>query len=72
MIPRSSQDGFALIAAVILILLVSFLGLAFSYFVVDDATSGAEHAQSSQALFVAESGIQRGMRALQSPTLALC
>lgn len=56
-----SQRGSLLLIAVALIVLVSAMAVAISRLIVSDATSGAHHSNSAQALFVADSGIERAL-----------
>jgi hypothetical protein len=64
------QKGFLLIAAVILIaVLAAFFTVSFTFFFASNTVSGLNHTQSAQALYVAESGSERGTRALLSPIL---
>src|SRR5712692_8092223 len=56
------QKGFLLIAAVILIaVLAAFFTVSFTFFFVSNTGSGLNHMQSAQALYVAESGLERAV-----------
>ena len=56
------QRGSLLITAVILIVIVSLLGAVIVSLFVANSRSGMDHMAASKALFLAESGLQRGTR----------
>lgn len=64
------QRGFLIIAAMALLVIVSFLVLALGYIFTGDVTSSGTHAQSAKALFIAETGIEHNTSRLLSPNLA--
>ncbi|MDO8705843.1 MAG: hypothetical protein Q7J84_12945 [Sulfuricaulis sp.] len=64
-----TQRGFLLITAVILIVVVALLATVITFLTAGNVLSSAGHANSAKALFIAESGIERGIRALVSPVL---
>jgi hypothetical protein len=57
----AAQRGFLLITAVVLIVVASLLLTAMVYFSATGSQSAASHLESKQALFVAESGIERAL-----------
>ncbi|MHB8415310.1 MAG: pilus assembly PilX family protein [Acidiferrobacteraceae bacterium] len=63
------QRGFLLIAAIVLVVILSFFALVITDLYVGDTRSSIDHLSSSQALFLAESGLERATRALLSPTV---
>lgn len=63
-----SQRGSLLLIAVALIVVVSAMAVAISRLIVSDATSGAHHSNSAQALFVADSGIERALYGFRTGT----
>ena len=56
------QRGSLMIVVVILIVVVSLMATTLTFLVVEDARSAADYLNASNALFVAESGIERGVR----------
>src|SRR5712692_1837530 len=58
------QRGFLLVAAIVLIVVLAFFGVAVTYMFVGDATGSTGHLSSAQALFIAESGIEFEQRSL--------
>lgn len=67
---RTTEAGFALIAAALLIVFVGMVGVFLAYLVGAGTQAGAEETLASQALYAAESGLERGARILLSPTLS--
>ncbi len=65
-----TQHGFLLITAVILIVVVALLATVITFLTTSNVLSSAGHANSVKALFIGESGLERGIRALLSPVLA--
>src|SRR4030067_3480556 len=64
-----NQSGVSLIAAIFIIVILAFMGMVFlTLFTVTSSTSINE-LQSTQALYVAEGGIERSIRYFTSPTL---
>ena len=63
------QRGFLIIAAMALLVIVSFLVLALGFIFTGDVTSSGTHAQSAKALFIAETGIEVNTGRLLSPNL---
>lgn len=63
------QQGFLLIAAIVLLIVLSFFALVITDLYVGNTRSGTYHLASGQALFLAESGAQRATHALLSPTV---
>jgi Tfp pilus assembly protein PilX len=57
------QRGFLLIAAVVLIVVAALVLTVIVFLSTTGSISSARHASSSQALFIAESGIEKGIRA---------
>jgi hypothetical protein len=58
------HQGFLAIAAVFLIIIVGFMGIAATYMYVGNATAGGDMQQSENAFFIAESGLERSARAV--------
>lgn len=55
------QQGFLLVLAAVLIVIIGFLGVALSFLITSDVRSGSDHFESARALFLAESGLERGI-----------
>lgn len=68
---RAAQRGFLLIAAVVLIAVGAVMALALTLMVGGGGVAGGEQVASSQALFAAESGIERAFYAY-SKQAAVC
>ncbi len=66
-IPRT-QRGFLLITAVVLIVVVGLLAAVITFLAATGVLSGAQHANSAKALFVAESGLERGIYGYKNGT----
>lgn len=64
----SAQRGFLLIAAVVLIVVVGLLAAVITFLAATGVLSGAQHANSAKALFVAESGLERGIYGYKNGT----
>lgn len=62
------QRGFLLIAAVFMIVIVALLATVITFLTAGNVLSGAQHASSAKALFVAESGLERGLYGLNAGT----
>lgn len=56
---RGKQQGFLLIAAIALIVVLGFLGVVISRLATSNLTAGSLHLTSGQAFYVAESGLER-------------
>lgn len=63
-----TQRGFLLVTAVTLIVVVALILSVMVFLSATSEESGASHMQSGQALFVAESGLERAMVAYQTGT----
>lgn len=64
-----SQRGSLLIIAVVMIVVVGFLSTVTAFLSVSQVDAGAETDRSAEALYLAESGLERGIRRwLQNPT----
>jgi hypothetical protein len=63
------QRGFLAILAVFIIIVVGFMGIAATYMFVGNATSQGDMQQSDNAFYVAESGLERSVRAVLTPFL---
>lgn len=59
---RATQGGALMIIAVVLIVVMSFLALAITSLFVTNTNAVLDQANSDQALFIAESGLERGLR----------
>lgn len=68
--PPGFQRGFLLIMAVVLIVIAALLLTVMMFLGVTGTESSASHSRSGQALFIAESGLERGARTLLSPVPA--
>lgn len=64
------QRGFFAIIAVILIVIIGFLGIAVAYMLSGSAASSLHFQQSSRALYIAEGGIEETVRYLLTPNLS--
>jgi Tfp pilus assembly protein PilX len=64
------QQGFFVIAAVILIVIIGFLGIAITYMFVGSATSNINFLQSSKAFYIADGGLEKATRYLSTPVLS--
>lgn len=62
------QRGFLLIAAVFMIVTVALLATVIVFLTAGNVLSGAQHANSAKALFVAESGLERGIYGYKNGT----
>jgi Tfp pilus assembly protein PilX len=60
----STQQGFALIVALVLIVVGAILASTMAFMTATSGTSAGDNMQSGQALFLAESGIEFGQRQL--------
>lgn len=58
MTSRKSQQGFLIIVAIVLMVVISFLIVTLSSMVASNALSGANHFGSMQALFESDSGLE--------------
>ena len=56
--PRTSQKGFLMIVAIVLLVVIAFLAVMLSSLVAGNAISGASHFGSMQALYQADSGLE--------------
>ncbi len=63
------QQGFLLIAAVVLIVVGAVLATVIAFLYATSGQSGVDHLRSAQALFVSETGQERGVQALLAPDL---
>ncbi len=61
--PRREQ-GFLLLAAIVLIVILSLFGVAVTYIFAGEVSGSTGHLSSAQALFIAESGIEYEQRNL--------
>lgn len=59
---RFGQRGFLLIAAVVLIAVAALMAVAIMTLTAGSGQAGGIHVNSTQALFVAESGLEKGIR----------
>ena len=57
-----TQRGFLLIVAVVMIVSVALLATVITFLSAGNVLSGASHASSAQALFIAEAGLEQGAR----------
>jgi type II secretory pathway pseudopilin PulG len=64
-----AQRGFLLITVVVLIVVVALLLTVMVYFSATGSQAAVGHLSSKQALFVADTGLERGVRELLSPVL---
>jgi hypothetical protein len=63
-----TQRGFLLITAVVLIVTVGLLAAVITFLSAGNVLSGAGHANSAKALFVAESGMERALYGFKAGT----
>ncbi len=68
--PLNIQRGFLLITAVVLIVVAALLLTVMLFLGATGNESSVGHSRSKQALFIAESGLERGIRSQLSPVLA--
>src|SRR5882672_10082414 len=66
----SAQRGFLSIVAVLLILVVGFIGLAVTYMIVGSASATNNFAQSENALYATQAGFEEAARRLLTPNLS--
>ncbi len=66
---RARQQGFLLIAAVVLIVVGAVLATVIAFLYATSGQSGVDHLRSAQALFISETGQERGVRTLLAPPL---
>jgi len=66
----AKQKGFLLVVAVVLIVVVGFIGIALSYMIYESAYSTLNLQQSTSALFIAESGFEHATHKLLTSTLS--
>ena len=64
----ATQRGFLLIVAVVLIVVVGLLAAVITFLSAGNVLSGAGHASSAKALFVAESGMERALYGFKAGT----
>lgn len=64
------ENGFLMIAVIILIFVLGFLVIAISYLVTSEATSTANKLYASRAFYAAESGLEKGIYDYSKKTLA--
>src|SRR3989338_2364810 len=67
---RVNQAGFLIIAAIILIMIFSVIGVIATYLINNDILSSTHHLRSQQALYTAEAGLEGGARQLSINTIA--
>lgn len=58
--PRREQ-GFLLLAAIVLIVILSLFGVAVTYIFAGEVSGSTGHLSSAQALFIAESGDRKSV-----------
>ena len=63
------QRGFLLIAAIVLVVILSFFALVITDLFTGDTRTATYGLESTQALFLAEAGLERAGQALLSPTV---
>jgi Tfp pilus assembly protein PilX len=64
-----NQQGFFAIVAIVLIVIIGFLGVAVAYMFVGGATSSLNLLQSTKAFYIAEGGLEKATRYLLTPML---
>ena len=67
---KQSQQGYLAILAIILIVVIGFIGTAISTMYFGTSLTAANDYQADSALYLAESGIEHGTHALLQPTVA--
>jgi Tfp pilus assembly protein PilX len=66
---RREQQGFLALVAVLLIIVIGFLGIAVTYMFVGSTRATSDHFQSAQAFWLAESGLEQATYQLLASTL---
>lgn len=69
-INKKYQHGFLAIAAVVLIVILGFVGLTAAYLMTSNVMTNQNQLVGMQAFYVAESGLERSVRLLLHPTVA--
>ncbi len=64
------QQGFLIILAIALILLIGFIGVAATYLFSSNSRSGSDHYQSAQAFYLATAGLEDATHQLLAPNIA--
>ncbi len=67
---KKSQEGFLMIAAMVLIVIFGVIGVVATRLVNSDILSGTSHLRSDQALYNAEGGLEVALRQLVMPTIS--
>src|SRR3990172_9934534 len=64
-----NKNGVSIIAAVFIIVILAFMGVIFVTLIGTGSFTSVNEMQSTQALYVAEGGLERAIRFLDSPIL---
>ena len=64
-----NQSGVSIIAAIFIIVILAFMGMVFLTLFTSTSVTSINEFQSTRALYVAEGGLDRGIRYFTSPTL---
>ncbi len=70
MVKKRDQQGFLILAAIVLIVVVGAFMAALTYMFVGSTRSGADHLASMKAFYIAQAGLERGRYAINSPFIA--
>lgn len=66
---RTSQHGYLSVIAVLLIVVIGFIGVSAAYLIISSASATNNLAQSTGAFYLAESGLERAIRVLDTSNL---
>ena len=64
-----NQSGVSIIAAIFIIVILAFMGMVFLTLSTSTTSTSINELQSTRALYVAEGGLERGIRYFTAPTL---
>lgn len=67
--PISFQQGYLTLVALMLIIVIGFLGSAIAYMYYGGALATANYGTSAKALYLADAGLQNGTRLLSTPNI---
>lgn len=65
----ASQRGFLMLLAVVVIIIIGFIGLAASFMFTASVRSSADHLKSTQSLYLADAGLEQATYKLLASTL---
>lgn len=70
MVNNKKQDGFLLIAAIVLIMVIGFFAAAIVFMFTGSAIAGAKNTSAKKAFYIAESGLEYGTRQIVTQSTA--